>query len=135
MLAIGSLYLLWGITGFLFLSDPSVTLTGRDTNEGPLGLEVNGVQNFLHIVVAVAALVSATSERAARIGGIWLLVAGIGLAAVGIIGVVQPDLNFLSANTADTVVHVVTALVGLAVLVGPARTPEGQKSEPYHETG
>jgi multisubunit Na+/H+ antiporter MnhG subunit len=132
LLTIGALYLLWGIIGFFFLGDPANDFAGSDTGRGPLGLETNGLQNLVHVVIGLIALVSTSNETAMRVGGIILLLAGAGMAAVGVLGMFRPDLNVFSQNVAVTVVHAVTGLTGLVIAVVRVPAPEGQASAPPH---
>lgn len=130
LLGVGALYLVWGIVGFFFLGDPATDLAGRDTNRGLLGLETNAIQNLIHVAIGLVALVCASNEAAMRVGGIVLAAAGAALVAAGVLGLVVPDANLLSANLAVTIVHGVTALVGLAIVVVRMPNPQGQTSEP-----
>jgi hypothetical protein len=130
LLVIGALYLAWGIVGFFFLGDPATDLVGSDTNHGLLGLETNALQNVVHVVLGLIALVGASNEKAMRIGGVVLLLVGLVLAVAGIVGLVLPQANVFSQNVAVVVVHAVTALAGLAVAVVRMPAPEGQASGP-----
>jgi Domain of unknown function (DUF4383) len=130
LLGIGALYLVWGIVGFFFLGDPATDLAGRDTNHGLLGLETNAIQNLIHVAIGLVALICASNETSMRVGGTVLATAGAALVAAGVLGLVIPGANVLSANLAVTIVHGVTALAGLAIVVVPMPDPEGQASEP-----
>jgi hypothetical protein len=130
LLVIGALYLVWGIVGFFFLGDPATDFSGSNTNHGLLGLETNALQNLVHIVVGLIALIGTSNEKAMRVGGGVLLVAGLGLTVAGVLGLVFPQANVFSANVAVTVVHAVTALAGLAIVVVRMPTPEEQASGP-----
>ena len=50
-----------------------------------------------------------------RVGGVVLAVAGAALTVAGVVGPAVPDANVFSQNLAVTIVHGVTALVGLAI--------------------
>lgn len=57
----------------------------------------------------------------ARIYG-WALAIGYGATFIyGIIAVGDPDLNFLNINNPDNGLHIVSALLGLAIALWPAR--------------
>ena len=124
MLVIGALYLVWCIVGFFFLGDPDTDLAGRDTNHGPLGLETNALQNLVHVVIGLVALVGASNEKALRVGGGVVLAACLGLAAAGVVGLLIPQANVFSENLAVTVVHAVTALAALVIVLVRVPTPE-----------
>src|SRR3954452_926603 len=79
LLVLGALYLVGGIVGFFFLGDPATDLAGRDTNHAVLGLETNALQNLVHVVLGLVALVCASNEAAMRVGGVVLAVAGAAL--------------------------------------------------------
>lgn len=130
LLVLGALYLVWGIVGFFFLGDPATDLAGRDTNRGLLGLETNALQNVIHVVLGLVTLVCASNETAMRVGGVVLVVAGAALTVAGVLGLAVPAANVFSQNLAVTIVHGVTALVGLAITLVPVPRPEGQAAGP-----
>src|SRR3954454_11300657 len=130
LLVIGALYLVWGIVGFFFLGDPATDLAGRDTNHGLLGLETNALQNVVHLVIGLIALVGTSNEKAMRVSGGVVLVACLGLAVAGVVGLAAPQANVFSENLAVTVVHAVTALAALVIVLVRVPTPEGQESGP-----
>ena len=130
LLVLGALFLVWGIVGFFFLGDPASDLAGRDTNHGLLGLETNALQNLIHVVLGLATLVCASNETAMRVGGVVLAVAGAALTVAGVIGLAVPDANVFSQNLPATIVHGVTALVGLAIALVPMPRPAGQAAGP-----
>ena len=122
-LAIGALYTLVGILGFL--------VTGFDdfagkTGETLLGFELNPLHNIVHLVIGLAGLAMWRRRDTARTYG-WMLFVGYGatffygLAVAG-----QEDGNFLSIHGADNGLHLVSALAGLAIaLAGSRRTVGG----------
>ena len=116
-LAFGAIYLLIGIIGFF--------ITGFEnffshTDRTLLGFEINGMHNVVHILIGVAGLVLARTLAGARTYG-WLLAVGYGAAFVyGLIAIGQ-DWDFLNINAADNVLHILTAIVGLAIALGPVR--------------
>jgi Domain of unknown function (DUF4383) len=130
LLVLGALFLVWGIVGFFFLGDPASDLAGRDTNHGLLGLETNALQNVIHVVLGLVALASTSNETAMRVGGVVLAVAGAALTVAGVIGLAIPDANVFSQNLPATIVHGVTALVGLAIALVPMPRPAGQAAGP-----
>jgi hypothetical protein len=130
LLVLGALFLVWGIVGFFFLGDPASDLAGRDTNHGLLGLETNALQNVIHVVLGLVALACTSNERAMRVGGVVLAVAGAALTVAGVIGLAIPDANVFSQNLPATIVHGVTALLGLAIALVPMPRPAGQAADP-----
>lgn len=130
LLVLGALFLVWGIIGFFFLGDPATDLAGRDTNHGLLGLETNALQNVIHVVLGLVALACTSNETSMRVGGVVLAVAGAALTVAGVVGLATPDANVFSQNLAVTIVHGVTALVGLAIALVPMPGPAGQAAGP-----
>jgi uncharacterized membrane protein YuzA (DUF378 family) len=122
-LAIGVVYTLVGIAGFF--------VTGLDnfaaeTDKTLLGFEVNPLHNIVHLVIGLAGLALWRRLDTARTYG-WLLAAGYGLAFLyGLFAVGNRDINFLSLNGADNILHLVSALAGVAIALWPAeRTARG----------
>ena len=118
-LAIGAIYTLIGVIGFF--------ITGFDdfaehTDEALLGFSINPLHNIVHILIGVAGLALARTLGGARTYG-WLLAVGYG--ATFVYGLFAADeeapLNFLSINWADNWLHLVSALAGLAIALGPVR--------------
>jgi hypothetical protein len=117
-LAFGAIYTLIGIIGFF--------ITGFDnffehTGKTLLGFEINGMHNVVHILIGVAGLVLARTLAGARTYG-WLLAVGYGAAFIYGLIAVGKDWDFLSLNAADNVLHILTAVVGLAIALGPVRS-------------
>jgi hypothetical protein len=125
-LAFGAIYLLIGIIGFF--------ITGFDNffgNETPpgvhhaddtlLGFMINPMHNVVHILIGVAGLALARTLAGARTYG-WLLAVGYGAAFIYGLIAVGKDWDFLNLNAADNVLHILTALVGLVIALGPVRT-------------
>ena len=103
-LAIGAVYTLVGILGFL------VT-----------GFEINPLHNLVHLAIGLAGLALWRRLDTARTYG-WLLAAGYGLAFLyGLFAAGNSDINFLSINGADNGLHLVSAAAGLAIALWPAR--------------
>lgn len=130
LLAIGALYLAWGIVGFFFLGDPTTDASGESTTHGGFDLETNALQNLAHIVVGLIALIGTANEKAIRVGAGVLLVAGLGMSAAGALGLIRPQADMVSPNVAVTIVHAMTALAALTIIVSPMPTPEDQASGP-----
>jgi hypothetical protein len=90
-----------------------------------LGLEVNAMHNLLHLLIGAALLAGAAAgEEQARV--LVLLTAG----ASGVLALIGPamvgtEANVLALNTADNLVHLVTAVVaGFAVALSRSRTAQ-----------
>ena len=124
-LAFGAIYLLVGVVGFFITGFGN--FFAHDTNQTLLGFEINGMHNVVHIVVGVAGLLLGRTLAGARTYG-WLLAIGYGAAFVyGLIAIGKPW-DFLSINAADNVLHILTAIVGLVIALGPVRTAVGGRS-------
>ena len=117
-LVIGAVYLLVGIVGFFVTGFDD--FFGHDTNETILGFEVNPFHNIVHILIGAAGLVLARTLAGARTYG-WLLAVGYGATFVYGLFAVGQTWDFLSLNWADNWLHLVSALAGLAIALGPVR--------------
>ena len=117
-LAFGAIYLLVGVVGFFVTGFGN--FFAHDTNQTLLGFEINGMHNVVHIVIGVAGLLLARTLAGARTYG-WLLAIGYGAAFVYGLIAIGKAWDFLSINAADNVLHVLTAIVGLAIALGPVR--------------
>jgi hypothetical protein len=118
-LVIGVVYLLIGIVGFF--------VTGFDnfaghTDETLLGFEINPLHNIVHILVGAAGIALSRTLRSARTYG-WLLAVAYGATFLyGLFAAGREDsANFLSLNAADNILHLLSALAGLAIALGPVR--------------
>ncbi|MFA9431265.1 DUF4383 domain-containing protein [Egicoccus sp. AB-alg2] len=118
-LAVGAIYLLVGLAGFL--------VTGFDGFAAPegdllLGFEVNPLHNIVHLLIGAAGLALWNRLDRARTFG-WLLAGVYGVTFVYGLFVANSDepANFLALNQADNVLHLVSALAGLAIALWPAR--------------
>ena len=119
-LVIGVVYLLIGVVGFF--------VTGFDnfaehSGETLLGFEINPLHNIVHILVGVAGIALSRTLRTARTFG-WLLAVAYGatfLYGLFVADETGPE-NFLSLNGADNILHLLSALAGLAIALGPVRT-------------
>jgi hypothetical protein len=117
-LAIGAVYLLIGIIGFFITGFDD--FFAHDTDETLLGFEINGMHNVVHILIGAAGLALSRTLGGARTYG-WLLAIGYGAAFVYGLFAVNEEWDFLSLNWADNWLHLVSALAGLVVALGPVR--------------
>jgi hypothetical protein len=115
-LLVGAFYLVFGVVGFFFVRDLSTAVTGQAV-DSLLGIDLNGAQNFLHVALGVLGLLMSTKHRTARRYGVVLAVVGVALFVLGMISLVRPDLNVLDLNWPGNVLHLLTALLGLATAV------------------
>jgi uncharacterized membrane protein YuzA (DUF378 family) len=122
-LAIGVVYTLVGIAGFFVTGFDNFA---AETDKTLLGFEVNPLHNIVHLVIGLAGLALWRRLDTARTYG-WLLAAGYGLAFIyGLFAAGNRDINFLSLNGADNILHLVSALAGVAIALWPAeRTARG----------
>ena len=122
-LAIGVVYTLIGIAGFFVTGFDNFA---AETDKTLLGFEVNPLHNIVHLVIGLAGLALWRRLDTARAYG-WLLAAGYGLTFIyGLFAAGNRDLNFLSINSADNILHLVSALAGVAIALWPAqRTARG----------
>ena len=122
-LAFGAIYLLIGIVGFF--------ITGFDNffgneaapgvhhaDENLLGFMINPAHNVVHILIGAAGLALSRTLAGARTYG-WLLAVGYGAAFLYGLFAVGEDWDFLNLNGADNVLHILTAIVGLVIALGP----------------
>ena len=120
-LVIGAAYVLVGIVGFF--------VTGFDdfaapTNERLLGIfEINPLHNVVHLLIGFAGLALWKRRDSARAYGMALAL-GYGLTFLFGLFVAGKDTsaNFLSINGADNVLHLVSALAGVAIVMLLSRT-------------
>ena len=114
----GLLFLLVGIAGFI----PGVTsdydeleFAGPESTAKLLGLfEVSVLHNIVHLLFAVGLIAAAryTWSRAYLFGG------GVGYLGVFVYGLLvdkDADANFLPINTADNILHLVLAVIMIAL--------------------
>jgi hypothetical protein len=117
-LAIGAVYTLVGILGFLVTGLEDFA---AETDKTLLGFELNPLHNLVHLVIGLAGLALWRRLDSARLYG-WLLAAGYGATFVyGLLAVGNRDINLLSINDADNGLHLVSAIAGLAIALWPAR--------------
>ena len=119
-LVIGVVYLLVGIAGFFVTGFENFA---SHSNETLLGFEVNPLHNIVHILIGAAGIALAKTLRSARTYG-WLLAIGYGATFIyGLFAADRTDaVNFLSINWPDNWLHLVSALAGLVIALGPVRT-------------
>lgn len=117
--ALGGVYVLLGGVGFAITGFDGFVST--NTGDTLLFLELNGLHNMVHILIGVVLLMAARNGE--RISSALNMAVGSVYLAVGIVGLfsIDTDVNILSLNHPDNVLHLGTALVLLAV--GLARLP------------
>ena len=123
-LVFGVVYTLIGIIGFFItgFGDFFGNVNGA-TMEHPdslLGFMINPMHNVVHILIGLLGIALSRSLAGARTYG-WLLAVGYGAAFVYGLIAVGKDWDFLNLNWADNILHLVTALVGLAMALGPVK--------------
>lgn len=115
-LAIGAVYLLVGLAGFVVTGFDAFTGVSDDTL---FGFAVNPLHNLVHLAVGAAGLAAWRSLPNSRGYG-WVLLAAYGLTfAYGL--AVAGDDALLNVNAADNVLHALSAAAGLVVATAPAR--------------
>jgi hypothetical protein len=126
-LAIGAVYTLIGILGFFITGFENFA---AETDKTLLGFEINPLHNIVHLAIGLAGLAMWRRLDTARAYG-WLLVAGYGLTFLyGLFAAGNSDINFLSLNGADNVLHLLSAAAGLAIALWPAtRTAPASRAE------
>ena len=117
-LAVGVIYTLVGLAGFFVTGFDNFA---SETDQTLLGFEVNPLHNIVHLLIGLAGVVMWKRLDTTRTYG-WLLAIGYGAVFIyGLFAVGNDDLNILSLNSADNVLHIVSALAGLAIALWPAR--------------
>jgi hypothetical protein len=117
-LAIGAVYTLVGILGFLITGFENFA---SETDKTLLGFEINPLHNLVHLAIGLAGLALWRRLDTTRAYG-WLLAAGYGAAFLyGLFAAGNSDINFLSINGADNGLHLVSAIAGVAIALWPAR--------------
>jgi ABC-type transport system involved in multi-copper enzyme maturation permease subunit len=117
-LAIGAIYTLVGIAGFLVTGFDNFA---AETDKTLLGFEINPLHNLVHLAIGLAGLALWRRLDTARLYG-WLLAIGYGATFIyGLFAAGNSDINFLSINGADNGLHLVSAIAGLAIALWPAR--------------
>ena len=109
----GAVYLLVGLLGFFVAKGFADPAAGGSL----LGFRVNNLHNIVHLLIGAALVFAASKgvETARRmntlVGGTYLLVGILGL----FIAKETNDLNILSLNQADNVLHLLSAAILLGV--------------------
>jgi hypothetical protein len=120
-LAFGVIYTLIGIIGFFITGFGDFFGNANGTSpehmDTLLGFMINPFHNVVHIVIGLAGIALSRTLRNARTYG-WLLAVGYGAAFVYGLVAVDKDWDFLNLNWADNILHLVTALVGVAIALG-----------------
>ena len=124
-LAFGAIYLLIGIIGFFITGFDNffgneVAPGVHHADENLLGFMINPAHNVVHILIGAAGLALSRTLAGARTYG-WLLAVGYGAAFIYGLIAVGKDWDFLNLNAADNVLHILTAIVGLVIALGPVR--------------
>jgi hypothetical protein len=124
-LAFGAIYLLIGIVGFFITGFDNffgneVAPGVHHADENLLGFMINPAHNVVHILIGAAGLALSRTLAGARTYG-WLLAVGYGAAFIYGLIAVGKDWDFLNLNAADNVLHILTAIVGLVIALGPVR--------------
>ena len=118
-LVFGAVYLLVGIVGFFVTGFDD--FAGNSEHEMLLVFMINPLHNIVHIVIGIAGLLLARTLAGARTYG-WLLAVGYAAAFVYGLIAIGESWDFLNINAADNVLHLLTALVGLVIALGPVRS-------------
>ena len=125
-LVFGAVYLLVGIVGFFWTGGSHFADRGGD--DMLIGLfMINPLHNIVHIVIGLAGLAMARTLAGARSYG-WLLF--VAYAAVSVYGFIAlgKSWDFLAINSADNILHVVTALIGLVIALAPVEETVGRRT-------
>jgi ABC-type transport system involved in multi-copper enzyme maturation permease subunit len=118
-LVIGVVYLLVGLAGFAVTGFDG--FTEYDHDQTLLGFAVNPLHNIVHLLIGALGVALWARRSTARLYG-WILALGYGATFVyGLLVVDDPNTNILNINQPDNVLHVVSALAGLAIALWPDR--------------
>jgi Domain of unknown function (DUF4383) len=120
----GLVLLVAGIAGFFV--EPSFSEAG--TRDELIVFDVNGWHNLVHVATGLLLLAAAPSATGARVVAVAF---GVVYGAVAVIGLIDGSdiLGLLPTNTADNVLHI--ALAALGILAGLAPAPEGADGGPH----
>ena len=132
-LVIGATYVLVGLVGFL--------VTGFDdfagvTNKRLIFFEINPLHNIVHLLIGAAGVAMWKRRDTARAYGVALAV-GYGLTFLYGLAVANKDTssNFLSLNGADNILHLGSALAGVAIVMLLSRTTTTMPSSDRSRSG
>ncbi|RBY75532.1 DUF4383 domain-containing protein [Geodermatophilus sp. TF02-6] len=116
-LVFGVVYLLVGLAGFFVTGG---NFFGMDHSHSLLGFHVNGLHNVAHVLVGVLGIVLSRTLAGARTYG-WLL--GVAYGALFVYGLFAAGESWdvLNINAADNVLHILSAIVGFGIALGPVR--------------
>jgi ABC-type transport system involved in multi-copper enzyme maturation permease subunit len=116
-LIIGVVFLLVGLAGFLVTGFDG--FTEHDHSQTLLGFAVNPLHNIVHILIgALGIAMWKRSDSARRYG--WILFVVYTLTFVyGLFASNNADVDLLNINGADNVLHILSALAGLAIALWP----------------
>jgi ABC-type transport system involved in multi-copper enzyme maturation permease subunit len=113
-LVIGAVFLLVGIAGFFVTGFKNFA---EPSDATLLIFDVNPLHNIVHLLLGAAGVSLARTVDGARTYGM-LLAVGYGLAFIyGLVAVGNKDLNFLNINQADNILHILSALAGVAIVM------------------
>jgi hypothetical protein len=138
-LVFGAVLLLAGIAGLFYSADFSTGASAADplNRDALIGIfDVNGWHNVVHIVTGAIGLAAARSWIRARLyafafGAIYLILAAIGF----FLGDGHAIFGLIVVNTADNILHLAIALLGLLAGLLSPRAPrptlEGERSPAF----
>jgi hypothetical protein len=138
-IAFGTLLVLAGIAGFFYSADFSTGAAAADpgNRDALIGVfDVNGWHNVVHFLTGAAGVALAGSWVGARryafgCGAIYLALAVIGFA----LGAGHAIFGLIVVNTADNILHLAIAVLGLMAGVVSASAPrptlEGERSRAF----
>lgn len=116
---VGILFTILGVIGFAASGLDGFAAHGVPSRL--FGLAVNPLQNLLHLALGAAGIVLSGRLPRARVYG-WVLAIGLGaLFGYGVLVSRVPSWDVLNLNWATNWLHLVFALVGFLIAVGPAR--------------
>ena len=109
-LVVGAVLLLVGLAGFLV--DASFDFGNDTQGDSLLGFEVNGMHNLVHVLSGIVLLIASRRRDTARAVAI---VFGLTYGLVALIGIIDGSdvLTLIPVNSADNVLHVALALLGI----------------------
>ncbi len=118
-LVVGLVFLAIGVVGFFVTGFDG--FTEHDHDQHLLGFTINPLHNIVHLVLGLIGVLLWRTARGARTYG-WILAVGYGAAFVyGLIVQGDESRDLLNINSADNVLHIATAVVGLVIALWPER--------------